>query len=78
MPTINRIDGFRFYFYSHEPNEPPHVHVDRGGATAKYWLVPVALPRSVGYKPHELTALFRLVRQNRDSFLEAWHAHFGD
>lgn len=28
MPTILRIDGFRFYFYSHEPNEPPHVHID--------------------------------------------------
>ena len=19
----------RMYFYSHEPNEPPHVHIDR-------------------------------------------------
>ena len=23
MPTIFRLDGYRFYFYSHEPNEPP-------------------------------------------------------
>jgi len=38
VPTIARIDGFRFYFYSHEPNEPPHVHVDRAGASAKVWL----------------------------------------
>jgi hypothetical protein len=30
MPTIFRLDGYRFYFYSHEPNEPPHVHVDKG------------------------------------------------
>ena len=29
MPTIHRQNGFRFYFYSHEPNEPPHVHVDK-------------------------------------------------
>ena len=29
MPTVLRVRGFRFYFYSHEPNEPPHVHVDR-------------------------------------------------
>jgi hypothetical protein len=34
MPTILRVDGLRFYFYSHEPNEPAHVHVDRGGASA--------------------------------------------
>jgi hypothetical protein len=56
MPTVARINGFRFYFYSHEPNEPPHVHVDRAGASAKFWLDPVALARAVGYKPQELTA----------------------
>ncbi len=35
MPTVMRIGPFRFYFYSHEPNEPPHIHVDRGEATIK-------------------------------------------
>jgi hypothetical protein len=76
MPTVARIDGFRFYFYSHEPNEPPHIHVDRAGATAKFWLDPVALARAVGYKPRELSALLVLVRQHRETFLEAWHAFF--
>ena len=38
MPTVLRIGAFRFYFYSHEPNEPPHVHVDCGEATIKVWL----------------------------------------
>ena len=28
MPTVFRSGPYRFYFYSHEPNEPPHVHVD--------------------------------------------------
>jgi len=31
------------YFHSHEPNEPPHVHVDRDNEPAKFWLEPVAL-----------------------------------
>jgi hypothetical protein len=42
MPTIFRGDGFRVYFYSREPGEPPRVHIDRGGATAKVWLETVA------------------------------------
>ena len=54
MPTVLREEGYRFYFYSHEPNEPPHVHVDKGGSTAKFWLEPrerspaasVLLPRT--------------------------------
>ena len=41
MPTILRVDGFRFYFYSHEPNEPPHVHIDKDAATAKVWLLDI-------------------------------------
>lgn len=27
-PTIHREGPFRFFFYSHEPREPPHVHVE--------------------------------------------------
>jgi hypothetical protein len=30
MPTVRVIGPYRFYFYSHEPNEPPHIHVDKG------------------------------------------------
>ena len=36
MPTVLRWKGYRFYFHSHEPNEPPHIHVDKGGASAKF------------------------------------------
>jgi len=37
------VGPYRIYFYSHEPNEPPHVHVDRDDQSAKFWLDPVAL-----------------------------------
>ncbi len=42
MPTILRIDAYRFYFYSHKPNEPPHIHIDRDDSTAKFWLEQVS------------------------------------
>ena len=42
------------YFHSHEPNEPPHVHVDRDDQSAKFWLSPVALARNLGFSPVEL------------------------
>lgn len=54
VPTILRIQGFRVYFWSREPNEPPHVHLDKGGASAKVWLEPVALASNVGFPAHEL------------------------
>jgi hypothetical protein len=77
MPTIHRWSGYRFYFYSHEPNEPPHVHVDRGGASAKFWLQPVALARNAGFRPVELGELLRAVAERQNAFLEAWHGYFG-
>ena len=71
MPTILRIDGFRFYFYSHEPNEPPHVHVDKGGASAKVWLEPVALARNIGFKPRDLRTVLAYTDHNCALLLEA-------
>ena len=78
MPTVLRWKGNRFYFYSHEPNEPPHVHVDRGDASAKFWLQPVSLARNFGFSPRELRLLRGVVTEHQDGLLEAWHGYFGD
>ena len=77
MPTILRIDGFRFYFYSHEPNEPPHVHVDKAGATMKVWLEDVAVAKSRGFRSKERNAIVGHVAEHRDRLLEAWHEYLG-
>lgn len=77
MPTVHREQGHRSYFYSHEPNEPPHVHIDKGGASLKAWLEPVELARNTGFRPSEINAILELVRQNQAKLLEAWHGYFG-
>jgi hypothetical protein len=71
-----RLDGFRFYFFSHEPNEPPHVHVDRGAATIKLWLDPVSVARSRGFRAHEIGGIIAAVDEHRTMFLEKWHEYF--
>lgn len=77
MPTVRRWKGYRFYFYSHEPNEPSHVHVDHGSSSAKFWLEPVLLARNFGYSARELRFLLDFVRENQSSLLEAWNGYFG-
>lgn len=77
MPNVLRSGPYRFYFYSHEPNEPPHVHVDRDDLSAKFWLDPAELARNLGFRPDELNRLERLVQDNRTRFLEAWNEHLG-
>jgi hypothetical protein len=77
MPTVLRSGPYRVYFFSHEPNEPAHVHVDRDNATCKFWLAPVALARNIGFSARELAQIERLIRQHLLLLLEAWNEHFG-
>ncbi len=77
MPTILRREGYRFFFYSLESGEPAHVHIEAGDRTAKFWLSPVQLARSAGFRSRELTRLRAMVIESRLDFLEAWHGHFG-
>jgi hypothetical protein len=77
MPTVHRSGPYRFYFYSHEPNEPPHVHVDRDDRTAKFWLEPVALAQNLGFSRFELARLERVIESKQSEFLRSWHERFG-
>jgi hypothetical protein len=78
MPAILRIGAYRFYFYSHEPNEPPHIHIDRDSLTAKFWLQSVSLAQNIGFPAKELRKLQSLVIENQTQLLEAWYEYFGD
>ena len=77
MPNALVSGPYRFYFYSHEPNEPPHIHIDRDRSSAKLWLTPVSLARNLGFSARELRILEELIEDNRILFLEKWNGHFG-
>jgi hypothetical protein len=77
MPTILRSGPYRIYFYSHEPNKPPHIHVYRDKASCKFWLVPIALASSLGFNARELREIEWLVSLNRAILLKAWEEFHG-
>ena len=76
MPTVLKIGAYRFFFFSQEGNEPPHIHIEEGDKVAKYWLNPVEIASSVGFKSYELTKIRSLVIEHKLLFLEKWNAHF--
>jgi hypothetical protein len=76
MPTVHREDGFVFFFYAEEGNEPPHVHVDKGDGTAKIWLQTLRLAWTEGMKVGEVRHAMRIARQQRTKLLEAWNEFF--
>ena len=78
MPILLRIRGYRFFFYSLEDREPPHIHVAQAERYAKFWLDPVNVASNRGFRSHELTVIRKLVEQYRDLFLERWNDYFSD
>lgn len=78
MPTVLRVGRFRFFFFSNERQEPPHIHVKAAENEAKFWLDPISLAFNYGFRGRELTELENLVRQHREQFLEVWNEHFGE
>ncbi len=76
MPTVFQIGPYSFIFFSSDRPEPPHIHVKRDRQIAKFWLEPVALAKNRGFKDHELNQIIRLVEDNREKIIEAWHDHF--
>ena len=72
MPVVLRVRGYRFWFYEADLDEPPHVHVGKGGKEAKYWLAPIALARSRRFRDHELNEIERILVDYKDDILEAW------
>ena len=76
MPTVLRRGPYRLFFYSGDRDEPPHIHIERGEAEAKFWLEPVRLQRTTGFRAAELREMERLVAEHRAELLEAWHGFF--
>ncbi|MBS4027453.1 MAG: DUF4160 domain-containing protein [Ignavibacteriales bacterium] len=76
MPNVLRIQSYRFYFYSHEPNEPPHVHIDKDRLSAKFWLRPIRLAKNFGFSSVELRKLQQLVEEHQQQLLASWNEYF--
>jgi len=78
MPTILRIGPYRFFFYSGDRDEPPHVHIERDDKIAKVWLEPLRLYSSGGFIRIEISRILKTIEENQKVMLEAWNDYFSD
>jgi hypothetical protein len=75
MPEVLRERGYVVRFYSNEGNEPPHVHVFRAEAEAKFWLRPVRLEYSYGFTTKQLRAIEEIIREHQQEIMRRWNGH---
>lgn len=76
MPTVFRAGPYRLFFYAGDRDEPPHVHVERERFTAKFWLDPVRLDRSRGFKSSELNRIRELIEEHQADLRRRWNEYF--
>jgi hypothetical protein len=72
MPAVCRDDGARFFCFSNDGAEPPCIHVVRGEAHAKFWLIPPHLAHADGFTPAELRHICHVIEEGTVGFVEAW------
>lgn len=75
-PTIHLEDGYQFHIWPNEGTEPPHVHVSKGGAKAKWWLAPVKEDYNRGFNPSQCRRIRDILREHHDMMLERWYERF--
>ncbi|MGA1824891.1 MAG: DUF4160 domain-containing protein [bacterium] len=76
MPTALKIGPYRFFFYANDRDEPMHIHIEREDMISKFWLDPVRLQESGGFKRSEILKIQRLVEKNKKVLMEAWNEYF--
>jgi Domain of unknown function (DUF4160) len=77
MPTVLQSGPYRFFFFSADGAEPPHIHVERDERIAKFWLKPVRLQDSGGFSRVEIRRVEVIVDENVDALLRSWDEFFG-
>ena len=75
MPLIIVEGGFRLFFYSDE-GYLAHVHVEKEGREAKFWINPIRLAKNRGLNSSELSKAQHLVTKHEKLIKEKWDEYF--
>ena len=77
MPKILFVNGFSFFFYSNENNEPVHIHISKGDADGKIWLQPsLSVAYFYGFSNTEQKEIIEITIANYKLFKTKWNEYF--
>ena len=75
MPTVFKIDGYRFFFFSDE-HTPEHIHIEKGDAYVRIEIESLRVTNSYNLNSKELKKLLDLVKKNKQKLKGAWDEYF--
>ena len=75
MPTVLRIDGYRFFFFSDE-HTPEHIHTEKGDSYARIEIESLKVTDTYNLNSKELKKLVSLVTKNKEKLKGTWDEYF--
>lgn len=73
MPTILRLEGFRFMIFQGDADHPPaHVHAFKAGSEIVLNLMPLAARSSKGMSGADARRARDIIEEHHELFLNAW------
>jgi len=75
MPTVLRIDGYRFFFFSDE-HLPRHIHIEKAECYLRIDLEKMVVTDSYKLSSKEINKLLDLTHEHREALLGAWDEYF--
>lgn len=76
MPTVLRVKGYRFFFFSNEGNEPIHIHVEKAGSYTKFWLDPIRIALDLGFNSKEIREINTIIEEHQELIIKKWDEYF--
>lgn len=76
MPTVLLINGYRFFFFSNERNEPIHIHIEKAEKYSKFWIDPLFVAINYGFTSRELREISEIIDKNEILIIDKWNEHF--
>ena len=68
------IRSRKYYFFSNEGNEPPHIHVRQAERSAKFWMeTPLRIEYANKFSGKELREIELIIELNRELIMEKWN-----
>ena len=76
MPTVLKVRGYRFFFFSREELRQ-HIHIYSQEGEAKFWLKPqIELAKNYNFSKKQLNEIEKIIETYYNDFIKAWEEHF--
>ncbi|MBV5279198.1 MAG: DUF4160 domain-containing protein [Campylobacteraceae bacterium] len=75
MPTVLKIDGFRFFFFSDE-HMPVHIHVEKGDGYMRVELETLKVTNRQNFTKSDERKIMTIIQEHQNELIGAWNEYF--